>query len=90
MGKNISEKRERKAISSFLDDIKPVGMNIKKERGTENWGRKSRFWGWGRISSCMELYTPLCMINLPDGIPASHYIGMATKRLDIRFKLTGT
>ena len=30
-------------------------------KSKEIWGRKSRFkkWGWGRISGCRELHTPL-------------------------------
>ena len=35
----------------------------KGERDNENLGKKSRLkkmgWGWGRISSCRDLYAPL-------------------------------
>ena len=37
-------------------------------RGRKFWVRKSRFkkkWGWGRISSCREFYTPLFYCLLP-------------------------
>ena len=54
-------------------NFEAVGKNIKRRRGEgdgifgeENQDLKDG--GWGRISSCRELYTPL---NLIRGIPRS-------------------
>ena len=65
VGQNIAlKKRKWKATSSSYNS-EAVGKNIKwgKGEGNRNFeGKKSRFKkiiGWGRISSCRELYTPL-------------------------------
>ena len=59
MGKNIMWKKGSNIIFPLI--FEAVEKNIEGVRGRKFWERKSglKKWGWGRISSCRELYTPL-------------------------------
>ena len=68
-GEECNEQKERKAISSSYN-IEAFRKNIKWGRGGwKFWGRKSglRILGWGRISSCKELYSSLEIVFMDIG-----------------------
>ena len=66
---NVGKKGKGKQYHLFCN-VKAVGKNIKWGRvsgdimGNKNQDLKK--WGWGRISSCTELYTPLLKVHKRD------------------------
>ena len=67
LGKNITLKKGKEEQYHLPYNIKAVRKNIKwgREEGDGNFEEENpdfKIWGWGRISSCRKLYTPL-----PDG-----------------------
>ena len=51
------KKRERGNIISFSLIFGKISRN--PGGGLKIWGRRFLNWGWGRISSCKELFTSL-------------------------------
>ena len=64
VGKNITWKKERRNNIPFPIILRQLGI-ISSGEEDGNFGEDKKYskkLGWGRISSCKELYTPLLII----------------------------
>ena len=62
VGKNITWKKGKGKQCHFPYNIMAVGKNIRGEEENGDFGEENqdlKRWGWGRIQSFRELYTPL-------------------------------
>ena len=67
------EKNENGKQYHLFYNVKAVGKNIKCGRGVEDEhfrgeNQDLKIWGWGRISNCRKLYTPLLALFRVRGV----------------------